>query len=83
MNEVFTDEQLGTWSMIVPFLIIYGIGRGTWENTNKAVIADFYLQQPDISTTAFAAISFANGLAGSIGYFTFTDMSRYEICLVM
>lgn len=76
---VFTDEQLGTWSMIVPFLIIYGIGRGTWENTNKAVIADFYLQQPDISTTAFAAISFANGLAGSIGYFTFTDMNRYEI----
>lgn len=26
----FSDSQLGTWALIVPYLIIYGIGRGTW-----------------------------------------------------
>lgn len=26
----FSDNTLGTWGMIVPYLIIYGIGRGTW-----------------------------------------------------
>ena len=32
---VLSDEQLGTWTLIVPFLAVYGMGRGTWENTNK------------------------------------------------
>jgi fucose permease len=26
----FTDAQLGTWTMIVVYLTIYGLGRGTW-----------------------------------------------------
>lgn len=26
----FSDAQLGTWALIVPYLIIYGFGRGTW-----------------------------------------------------
>lgn len=63
---VSSDEDLGTWGMIVPYLIIYGIGRGTWENTNKAVIADLYSETPELSTAAFASISFFNGLAGII-----------------
>ena len=62
--------------MIVLYLIIYGMGRGTWENTNKAVIADLYADTPDKSTAAFAAISFFNGLAGAIGYFSFSSMGR-------
>ena len=27
---VASDDKLGTWAMIVPYLIVYGIGRGTW-----------------------------------------------------
>lgn len=73
---IFSDETLGTWGMIVPFLVIYGMGRGTWENTNKAVIADLFADTPDLSTSAFAAISFSNGFAGAIGYFTFSSMTR-------
>ena len=102
---VLSDAQLGTWALIVPYLVVYGIGRlatacylhrplrppvclpiylsiylyfppnmtctalhrGTWENTNKAVVADFFAETPDFSTSAFAAISFSNGFAGSIG----------------
>ena len=40
------------------------------------MIADFFTETPELSTAAFAAISFSNGLAGSIGYFTFDDMTR-------
>lgn len=48
------------------------------------MIADFFTETPDLSTAAFAAVSFSNGLAGSIGYFTFSDMSRLTMAgLVM
>lgn len=30
---LFSNETLGTWGMIVPYLIIYGIGRGTWVSS--------------------------------------------------
>lgn len=30
---IFSDAQLGTWAAIVPLLIIYGIGRGTWVSS--------------------------------------------------
>ena len=59
-----SDDVLGTWGSIVPYLIIFGIGRGTWENTNKAIVADLYTETPDLSTSAFASIAFFNGLAG-------------------
>ena len=60
------------------------MGRGTWENTNKAVVADVYTDTPELSTAAFAAISFSNGLAGAIGYFTFAEASRLTMAgLVM
>jgi hypothetical protein len=62
---VSSDDSLGTWKMIVPYLIVYGAGRGTWENTNKAVIADLFAKTPDLTASAFASISFFNGLAGS------------------
>ena len=63
---ILSNEALGTWQLIIPYLVVYGIGRGTWENTNKAVIADLFADTPDLTTAAFASISFFNGLAGTI-----------------
>jgi hypothetical protein len=40
--SLLPDTALGTVVVMVPFCILFGIGRGVWENTNKAVIADFY-----------------------------------------
>lgn len=81
---ILSDKKLGTWGLIIPYLIIYGMGRGTWENTNKAVIADLFVETPELSTSAFAAISFSNGFAGAIGYFTFGSMGRIAMAsLVM
>ena len=64
---ISSNETLGTWALIIPYLVVYGVGRGTWENTNKAVIADLFSDTPDLSTAAFASISFFNGLAGKYG----------------
>jgi hypothetical protein len=27
---LFTDEELGTWGRIVPYLITFGVARGVW-----------------------------------------------------
>jgi MFS family permease len=81
---VASNAQLGTWLLITIYLVIYGMGRGTWENTNKAVIADLFADTPDLSTAAFASISFFNGLAGAVGYFSFSHMGRLSMAgLVM
>jgi hypothetical protein len=73
------NTVLGTWYFIVPYLIIYGVGRGTWENTNKAAIADFFVDSPDQCTAAFAATTFFNGYASAMGYFTFSSESRLDM----
>jgi hypothetical protein len=77
-----SDATLGTWNIIVLYLVVYGIGRGTWENTNKAVIADLFKGHPELSTAAFAGVSFSNGIAGAIGYFTFPNMTRNNMATI-
>jgi hypothetical protein len=74
---IASNDVIGTWYFIVPYLCIYGIGRGTWENTNKAILADFYGNSPDQGTAAFAAAIFFNGYAAAMGYFSFSSISRY------
>jgi hypothetical protein len=77
------NDRIGTWAVIIPYLVIYGIGRGTWENTNKAVIADFFASNPSTNTAAFAGISFTSGLAGAVGYFVFPNISRDAMAIVV
>ena len=36
---------LASWSVLVFYFIIYGFGRGVWENTNKAVVAEYFGEQ--------------------------------------
>ena len=31
---IVSNETLGTWGMIIPFLVIYGMGRGTWVGSS-------------------------------------------------
>ena len=62
---------------------IAGVGRGVWESTNKAVIADFFPTQPG---AAFANVIWSSGLASSVGYFMFGQASMTiragaKICL--
>lgn len=75
----WSEEQMGHWSFIVPLLIVYGIGRGTWENTNKAVVASLYSDAPQHIASAFASVSFSNGFMGAIAYFVFPSLEPKEL----
>ena len=69
-----SDATLGTFSWIVPLLVVFGMGRGAWENTNKAVIADLYADTPEQSTSAFANVNFSGGISGAFAYPYFWSM---------
>eukprot|EP01033_Poteriospumella_lacustris_P014653 gene14653-10478_t len=79
----FSDATIGTFLFMIPFSIIFGLGRGVWENTNKAVIADFYQSNATSSTAAFAVAAFFNGYASSIGYFCFNYIQRERMAEII
>jgi hypothetical protein len=53
--------------------LAFGIGRGVWESTTKAVFADFF-SGPNAGA-GFAHIVIQNGAAGAIGAKVFSDDS--------
>lgn len=53
------------------------------ENTNKAAIADFWIDNPDECTAAFAAATFFNGYASAFGYFTFPHLQRITMASII
>jgi len=75
---VMSDAQLGTWAAVIPYYIIHGAARGVWENTSKAVVAD-YFEAEDERETAYAAVYFTSGIAGAIAYFGFDFMDRLAL----
>jgi MFS family permease len=88
---IFSDETLGTWEFVMVYIVVYGIGRGVYENTNKAVVVDFFshgrntcsdAKRGDI-TAAFAATNFARNIASAFGYFAFNHISRLEMSLLV
>lgn len=36
----FSNDTLSSWPYLIVLTVIYGMGRGIWENTNKAVVAE-------------------------------------------
>lgn len=76
---LFSDESLAHWATIIPYLLIFGIGRGIWENTNKAIVSDFFSESAADSTTAFSTTAFFTGYASAVGYFTFFHISRLHM----
>jgi hypothetical protein len=61
--------------------MIHGAARGIWENTNKAVIAE-YFSQGEFRDVAYAAVYFSSGLAGAFGYLFFKFMTRNELAML-
>eukprot|EP01038_Epipyxis_sp_PR26KG_P014205 gene14205-19059_t len=78
-----TDEELGHWLPMLLYLTVFGIGRGVWENTNKAAIADLYSSSPNDCTTAFASNAFFTGYSSAIGFFTFSEIPRRYMAMTI
>eukprot|EP00039_Didymoeca_costata_P015874 m.275822 g.275822 ORF g.275822 m.275822 type:complete len:488 (+) comp16295_c0_seq6:119-1582(+) len=73
---VILDESSAShWSLVIPVYIMFGVGRGVWESTTKAVFADFF--PGALATAGFANIALQNGLSGALGYFIFPFFSYH------
>uniref|UniRef100_A0A7S2CTI9 Uncharacterized protein n=1 Tax=Florenciella parvula TaxID=236787 RepID=A0A7S2CTI9_9STRA len=73
MSYALDDGELRHALWIV--YIVYGCGRSIWESTTKAVFADFF---PDDPQAAFANIVLQSGLASTVAFFVFPDLSPLQ-----
>jgi hypothetical protein len=67
------DDLTQVWKLVLIYMA-HGAGRGVWESTNKAVIADFF--EVKDAPAAFANVVWSNGFAQCVGYFLFPSFSR-------
>ena len=47
---------------------MFGVGRGVWESSMKAVFADFF---PNDATAGFANMALQNGFSAGVGFLVF------------
>lgn len=78
---VLSDSEIAHWSVVLLYYAIHGAARGVWENTSKAVVADYFHAEKE-RETAYAAVYFTSGLAGAVGYATFQFMGRIPLAIV-
>jgi hypothetical protein len=76
------DEKMSHWSIVIPLVSLYGAGRGIWENTNKAIIANMFEYNDEDRGSAFSALYFFSGTGGAIGFFAYQYMSPFQIGLL-
>lgn len=70
------NHIIASWVIIIPLCAVYGMGRGIWENTNKAVIADIFGDDEEDCEVAFAAIYFFSGISAAAGFFVYPHIPR-------
>jgi hypothetical protein len=78
-----SDSELGTWTNIIPYLLLEGFSLGVWESTNKAIIADIYGSDEVKSSSAFAMLYFLFFLGNGIGYYCINHIPRRIIVLIL
>ena len=77
---VLTDNQLGTWNYIILAKFLYGLGRGVFEGSCRAVYAKMFTGK-DLST-AFSGQTLSAGFSGGIAFFVFSVIPRMSIGLI-
>eukprot|EP00756_Hemistasia_phaeocysticola_P013326 Hpha_TRINITY_DN15271_c4_g12::TRINITY_DN15271_c4_g12_i1::g.67376::m.67376 len=76
-------KTLGTWSILPPMFVCFGIGRAVWEGPVKAVFADFFIED---AQAGFSNLIFQFGGSATVTFFAFPDMSARAkgwVCLVV
>jgi MFS family permease len=77
----YNDKDVARWSVVVFSYALYGVGRSVWENTNKAVIADYY-KHPVERDMAYAILYFSSGLSGALGYLCYQFLNRGSLVAI-
>jgi MFS family permease len=67
-----------SWKVMLLYIAL-GVGRGTWESSNKAVVADLFGAR---SSAGFANIMLADGVSSAVAYFLFPSLTPYTKALV-
>lgn len=72
---VLDEKQLGELGLgIVVVYILMGFGRAVFENTNKAVFADFF---PQDTEAAFANVIVESGASSALAFFIFPALEKW------
>jgi len=67
-DDLVRGEKICAVAPLVGLYMLHGLGRGVWESTNKAVIIDFFPNDPK---AAFANVIVSSGSASTIGFFLY------------
>jgi len=68
-----SSNELGQLRHLTSLYVLQGVGRSSFEGTNKALFADFF---PADASAAFSSIVFFNGAASALGYFAFPALGH-------
>lgn len=75
-SENWDNSDIYIATLIFVYML-HGVGRGIFESTNKAVIADFF---GDHAPAAFANVIWSSGGASALGFFMFPLLSGDATC---
>lgn len=72
---------MGTSEFLIPYLLLYGVSRGLWEDMNKTVLSNYLESNVDPASASggFAMITFIAGLSAAAGYFSFLFIPSHEV----
>lgn len=68
-----SSTRLGQLRHLTSLYVLQGVGRSSFEGTNKALFADFF---PEDASAAFSSIVFFNGAASALAYFIFPALGH-------
>lgn len=77
---IIDNDQLGTWPYIILMKSLYGLGRGVFEGSCRAVYAELFTG--DDLGTAFAGQTLLGGFSGGICYFIYGSISRSAVASI-
>lgn len=67
------EDAISAWGWMIALYGLQGIGRASFEGTNRATHADFF---PDDSPAAFSNMILWNGLASTLAFFIFPTLKE-------
>lgn len=77
---IVDDVKLGTWTLILLLKGLYGLGRGVFEGSCRAVYAELFTG--DDLSNAFSAQTLLVGFSGGICYFIYGILTRNAIAII-
>ena len=77
----FSDEQMGTAEYLWPYLLLYGVSRGLWEDMNNKVLSEHLESTTDPASASggFAMVTFISGISAAAGYFSFAFVPPHKV----